>query len=195
MIRAVNTLLPEVKARNLPREVPRLPASVMGLPGVGAWSEAMSAWWYSTRKILQEIEEASTKPTTDDTSWIEQIAGIKVRLAAAESGLTEVTNGLDGLDGILDRVGILESTVSYLQDLITIIQIRLNQLEGVIDSYTHEQTSAAATWTITHPIGRRVNVIVLDENDERIHAAESQPDESTVIIEMNGARVGKAILS
>lgn len=195
MIKAVNRVLPEVKARNLPKDVPRLPPSVMGLPGVGAWSSAMTDWWYSTRKILQEIEEASAQPSTDDTSWIEQIANIKVRLAAAESQLIEISNGLDGLDGVLDRVSILESSVSYLQDLITVIQIRLNQLEGVIDSYTHEQTSASATWTITHPIGRRVNVIVLDENNERMITGESQPDESTVIIEMNGARTGKAILS
>lgn len=195
MIKAVNRVLPEVKARNLPKDVPRLPPSVMGLPGVSAWSSAMTDWWYSTRKILQEIEEASAQPATDDTSWIEQIANIKVRLAAAESQLIEISNGLDGLDGVLDRVSVLESSVSYLQDLVTVIQVRLSQLEGVIDSYTHEQTSAAATWTITHPIGRRVNVIVLDENNERMITGESQPDESTVIIEMNGARTGKAILS
>ena len=195
MIKAVNRVLAEVKARNLPKDVPHIPSAIAALPGGQAWGESMKAWWYSTRKILQEIEEASTAQAVDDTSWIDQIAGIKVRLTAAESQLVDLSNGLDGLDGITDRVTALESTVSYLQDLITVIQIRLNQLEGVIDSYVHEQTSAAATWTITHPIGRRVNVIVLDENNERMITGESQPDESTVIIEMNGARTGKAILS
>ncbi len=59
----------------------------------------------------------------------------------------------------------------------------------------HTQSVAAGTWTITHSIGRRVNVAVFNTSGERILVDEQQPNTSTVVITWAVPTSGMAVLT
>lgn len=62
-------------------------------------------------------------------------------------------------------------------------------------SYTHVQTSAAATWTVTHNLGYRPNVTVVDTADTQIIPGMTYLDVNTVELSFTGATAGKAYCS
>lgn len=54
---------------------------------------------------------------------------------------------------------------------------------------------AAATWTITHGLGRRVHVTVLDDDGTEVGTDIIQPDLNTVIATFAEPRTGQAVIS
>lgn len=61
--------------------------------------------------------------------------------------------------------------------------------------YLHTQTVAAATWTITHNLGQRPNVAVLDEDGNEVFADVDHASINQVVITFPTPFAGSAILS
>jgi hypothetical protein len=71
-----------------------------------------------------------------------------------------------------------------LQDALNKIEIR----------YIFEQTSPSATWTITHNLGRDVQVETIDTSGTTMVGEISRPSVNQVVVTFNGATAGKAII-
>ena len=61
--------------------------------------------------------------------------------------------------------------------------------------HTHTQTSPSATWTITHPLGGKPSVTVVDSADSVVVGEVTYVDNETVRIEFSGAFSGYAYLT
>lgn len=71
-------------------------------------------------------------------------------------------------------------------------------LQEVIEklmTFTYEQGVASDTWTITHNLGRKPTVVVVDSADNVFYPAVQYIDLNTVVVTMNGATTGKAYLN
>lgn len=60
--------------------------------------------------------------------------------------------------------------------------------------YTHTQSAAAATWTITHPLGRKPGSVTVWIADELVHTDIQAPDNQTVVITFPSPTSGYAQL-
>jgi hypothetical protein len=58
--------------------------------------------------------------------------------------------------------------------------------------YTYTQTSPAATWTITHPLGRTPSSVTVWQSDVLVDADVETPDTSTVVITFSSPQSGRA---
>lgn len=74
---------------------------------------------------------------------------------------------------------------------ITNLQEILNKLW----TFTYEQGVASDTWTITHNLGRKPSVVVVDSADNVFYPAVQYIDLNTLVVTMNGATTGKAYLN
>lgn len=65
-----------------------------------------------------------------------------------------------------------------------------------VEPFIHNQTSPAATWTITHGRGTKPDVAIFLDDDltERVWADLSYPDLSTVVVQLPSASSGKAFI-
>lgn len=61
--------------------------------------------------------------------------------------------------------------------------------------YTHVQSSAAATWTVNHPLSFQPNVAVVDSSGSQIEGAVDYVDADTLTISFSAAFAGTAYLS
>jgi hypothetical protein len=61
--------------------------------------------------------------------------------------------------------------------------------------YTHTQSSAAATWTITHTLGRKPSSVTVWVLDEHVITDISSPNTTTVVITFPSPTSGRAELS
>jgi len=66
---------------------------------------------------------------------------------------------------------------------------------SVPTTYTHEQAQASTTWTITHNLGKKPSITVVDSSGEVQEAKETYIDDNTVKVEFNSAFAGKAYLN
>ncbi len=62
-------------------------------------------------------------------------------------------------------------------------------------TFTYEQGIASDTWTITHNLGRKPSVVVVDSADNVFYPAVQYIDLNTLVVTMNGATTGKAYLN
>lgn len=62
-------------------------------------------------------------------------------------------------------------------------------------SYTHNQTTPAATWTVVHNLGYHPNVTVVDTADSTIVPGKDHQDINTLVLHFAGATAGKAYCS
>ena len=62
-------------------------------------------------------------------------------------------------------------------------------------TFTYEQGVASDTWTITHNLGRKPSVVVVDSADNVFYPAVQYIDLNTLVVTMNGATTGKAYLN
>jgi hypothetical protein len=60
--------------------------------------------------------------------------------------------------------------------------------------HVFEQTSPSATWTITHNLGRDVQVETIDTSGTTMVGEISRPSVNQVVVTFNGATAGKAIV-
>jgi hypothetical protein len=62
-------------------------------------------------------------------------------------------------------------------------------------SYVHDQSSAAAVWTINHGLQFIPSITVVDSSGNVVEGSYNYPDENTVIVTFSSAFAGKAYLS
>jgi hypothetical protein len=63
------------------------------------------------------------------------------------------------------------------------------------ESYEHTQATASAVWTITHDLGGRPSVVVIDAAGREIQAAVEYPSLTTVVVRFGRPTAGSAELS
>lgn len=90
-------------------------------------------------------------------------------------------NALEGRD-LPDQHPI--SAISSLQDI-------LNKLW----TFTYEQGVASDTWEITHNLGRKPSVVIVDSADNVFYPAVQYINDNKLVVTMNGATTGKAYLN
>lgn len=66
---------------------------------------------------------------------------------------------------------------------------------GEDKSYTHIQNTAAATWTITHPLNKRASVTIVDSAGTEVEGDIQYVSDSTIIANFTAAFSGKAYLN
>lgn len=71
----------------------------------------------------------------------------------------------------------------------------LREILNKMWTFTYEQGVASDTWTITHNLGRKPSVVVVDSADNVFYPAVQYIDLNTVVVTMNGATTGKAYLN
>lgn len=74
----------------------------------------------------------------------------------------------------------------------------ISGLQDVLEklwTFTYEQGVASDTWEITHNLGRKPSVVVVDSADNVFYPAVQYIDLNKVVITMNGATTGKAYLN
>lgn len=62
-------------------------------------------------------------------------------------------------------------------------------------TYVFDQGVASDTWTITHNLGKKPSVTVVDSADNVFYPAVQYIDLNTLVVTMNGATTGKAYLN
>lgn len=70
-----------------------------------------------------------------------------------------------------------------------------NELVGVNRSYVHTQGAAAATWTITHGLGRYPSVMVVDSAGTVVHGGIAYNSIDELVVTFSAAFSGKAFLN
>lgn len=71
----------------------------------------------------------------------------------------------------------------------------LQEILNKLWTFTYEQGVASDTWTITHNLGRKPSVVVVDSADNVFYPAVQYIDLNTLVVTMNGATTGKAYLN
>lgn len=71
----------------------------------------------------------------------------------------------------------------------------LQEILNKLWTFTYEQGVASDTWTITHNLGRKPSVVVVDSADNVFYPAVQYIDLNTLVVTMNGATIGKAYLN
>ena len=67
---------------------------------------------------------------------------------------------------------------------------------GAFDkNYTHDQGVASAVWAITHPLNKRVSVMVVDSTGSIVVGKIDYIDDSNITITFNAGFSGKAYLN
>lgn len=61
--------------------------------------------------------------------------------------------------------------------------------------YTHTQSSPAATWTITHTLGRKPAAVTVWQSDELVYTDVDAPDTTTVVITFPSPMTGRVELA
>ena len=70
---------------------------------------------------------------------------------------------------------------------------RLRSGSGGDAGFTHTQSSASATWTVDHSLGRKPSVTILNSSDIEIEGEVEHSDNNTVIVRFSVAVAGTAI--
>lgn len=65
----------------------------------------------------------------------------------------------------------------------------------VVDTYVHEQDTAAASWTVAHGLGKFPSVTVVDSSGRRVRGAVQYLDRDTVQLDFRSAFGGVAYLN
>jgi len=62
-------------------------------------------------------------------------------------------------------------------------------------SYVHTQGIPASVWTITHNLGRKPSITVVDSGNTVVYGARQYVNDNIVIVTFNGTFSGKAYLN
>lgn len=71
-------------------------------------------------------------------------------------------------------------------------------LQDILDkmwTFVFEQATASNTWEITHNLGRKPSVTIVDSADNVFYPAVQYINENKLVVTMNGATTGKAYLN
>ena len=120
---------------------------------------------------------------------------LEAKLSAIESRLTEVSRRLSVLDDESYKKKRREMyRESQLDESLETHNVTLTEHWDYMQRYTHEQTSASATWTITHNLGRHPAVEVVNSGGTIVYGLVTHDSEDQVTVEFTGAISGKAYL-
>lgn len=78
---------------------------------------------------------------------------------------------------------------------VTLIGDKTSADLGIDQTYTHTQSVASATWTITHNLNKRPSVTVVDSGGTVVIGDVQYIDDNTIIITFIGAFSGAAYLN
>lgn len=94
-----------------------------------------------------------------------------------------------------NKVSIIEdnAVVQVLTETVKVNTIGIQGPPGSGDKqYTHVQDSPSATWVITHNLGKKASVIIVDSADEVVYGEIEYVNNNTVTLTFAGAFSGRA---
>lgn len=114
--------------------------------------------------------------------------------------VTETTDGLDVsfVDETLDVVIGSDLEVSFVEENLNVSFGDLVEITNNYDSganYTHSQSTASTTWTITHNLGKNPSVTVIDSGGSYIITDISYTNTNTLVLTFSAALSGTAYLN
>lgn len=59
-------------------------------------------------------------------------------------------------------------------------------------NYVHVQNTSSATWTVSHNLGKKPSVVIVDSADDVVHGEITYSDDNNVTLTFAGAFSGKA---
>lgn len=90
-----------------------------------------------------------------------------------------------------------EATAELFADAITVVEATTQGPPGPAGDlhYTHTQGVAAATWSITHSLGKHPSITVIDSGGDEVIPAIAYPSPNAVTLTFSGAVSGVAYLN
>lgn len=92
-------------------------------------------------------------------------------------------------------VNYIESGRAELTPLVIRAENAADKAELYASTFIYEQAVASDTWEITHNLGKKPSVTVVDSADNIITAEVEYIDNNNIVVRMNGATTGKAYLN
>jgi hypothetical protein len=81
------------------------------------------------------------------------------------------------------------------QDSPNLVTVRANSSSGNTRRYEHTQGTASATWTITHTLGGKPSVTIVDSADTHVFGEVQYVSDTQVAVIFSTAFSGKAYLT
>lgn len=97
-----------------------------------------------------------------------------------------------------DKLGLVTSSSSTTPgSFVTDFSANMNLIEEFVQnsSYTHTQSVPSATWTITHSLGRRPSVMIVDSSERIVYGDVSYDSDNQITVTFSAAFGGKAYLN
>lgn len=92
-------------------------------------------------------------------------------------------------------VNYIESGRAELTPLVIRAENAADKAELYASTFIYEQAIASDTWEITHNLGKKPSVTVVDSADNVFYPAVQYINENKLVVTMNGATTGKAYLN
>jgi len=74
--------------------------------------------------------------------------------------------------------------------------VNVSIVGGVSDAhYTHVQNAASATWSVSHGLGKKPSVMIVDSADSVLHGEIEYTDLNNLLINLSAPTSGKAYLN
>lgn len=88
-----------------------------------------------------------------------------------------------------------EKQVIKENDTITIIETNENFFSPGDSNYVHRQDSASGTWTVTHNLGKKPSVMIVDSADNVVYGDIQYLSNNQLVIRFSGSFSGKAYIN
>ena len=85
--------------------------------------------------------------------------------------------------------------VNVTEDAPTQIVVQLGLAQSFTSRYVHTQSSAATSWTVSHPLGGRPQVTVVDTSDTTVIGDVTYNSDTQIPISFTAAFAGNAYLT
>ena len=130
----------------------------------------------------------------DATTYLNRVFNNQFAIYSADAintyGVYNVTSITDDGTGLLVAVSVVNSNGALVGDDDYVISF-----SDTDKTYTHNQGSASATWSITHNLNKMPSVTVVDSADNVVVGEIEYNDNNSVTITFSGAFSGKAYLN
>lgn len=105
-------------------------------------------------------------------------------------------SSIDVNSGDVVKIGGITNT----QETVKIAQPSVNvSVAGVVSTkdahYTHDQNSASATWSVSHNLGKKPSVVVVDSADTVLYGHIEYTDLNNLTITLSAPTSGKAYIN
>jgi len=201
-------------AGEYPVDLPRLsPETAQRVPGLLEWFERLERWHFEFKTVLRRKEDELQQVIDSHVGPLETFANTAkgqltvllsqvVDLQTELGTITDAVNLLVGLPNdvreiqtslreIIIRIERLETSDTIQARDIRNLQTRVEILE-LGDSYEHTQNSPVSTWVVSHNLGRRPNVSIVNSVGDRVHGKVVYSDANKLEIRFNSNLAGYA---